>query len=69
MGPRALFVGSIQESYFAVIGVGIIEVNQNVDVATVLVLIEKAFPSGDWAAKLGGVSMLIAGVFFLSRLV
>jgi len=35
----------------------------------VLVLIEKAFPAGDWAAKSGGVSMLIAGVFFLSRLV
>ena len=40
VGPCALFVGSIQESYFTVVRVGIIEVDQNVDIATVLVLIE-----------------------------
>ena len=35
----------------------------------VLVLIEKAFPRGEWTARIGGISMLCAGVYFLSRLV
>ena len=35
----------------------------------VLVLIEKAFPRGEWTARVGGISMLCAGVYFFSRLV
>ena len=35
----------------------------------VLVLIEKAFPRGEWTARVGGISMLCAGVYFLSRLI
>ena len=35
----------------------------------IMVLIEKAFPRGEWAARLGGISMLCTGVYFLSRLV
>ena len=34
---------------------------------TVLVLAEKALPAGEWTARIGGVSMLGAGIWLLSR--